>query len=198
MKHTRRKGGGDLATNPYFNSQEWLGTHNEQRAYSLVNVYQCVYWGFQRFQEDCEKRVVKFKNEIKDFELEKPMFNRYGFPNAAEFYPTTNFSKTTKASEARLGDIICYGVNWGSGCGHVRIIEDMDDEYFYCSGANEKGNKCVSFGIKVKKEDGDGDYGTNLMGYIHNDLLDVEEKINYEKKFNSLLADIKKVVEKYE
>ena len=64
---------------------------------------------------------------------------------------------------------MCYGCSWGGGYGHVRIIEAIDDNYFYCSGGNEDGNGLIKYNIKISKQNGGSANG--LMGYIHNPFL---------------------------
>ena len=40
----------------------------------------------------------------------------------------------------RKGCVTCHnGANLGGGYGHVRVVEKIDDNYFYCSGGNEDG-----------------------------------------------------------
>ena len=126
--------------------------------------------------------------------------SRSGYGNAIEWWNDTAWKKTTKQSEAKLGDIIVYGAGWGNGNGHVRIIEKMDKDYFYCSGGNEESGKAQFF-IRVKRIDGSGDDLTGLVGYIHNPFLTDNEPVlkadepDYKQMYFDLLGSLKSLVE---
>lgn len=199
MRHTPRIGGGDLKTNPYYNDPKWcweLGCKARG-----VN-YQCTEFVFQRAQEDCEKRIVYFASgyETKDI-CPKPLFNQSGYHSAYLWYKDAIWPKTTKGSEARVGDIVTYGTGWGKGQGHVRYIERIEGNYMYLSGGNENYQGGGTFNIKQIIADGGGEDATGLQGYIHNALLDDNADLfinkDVEPDYKELYFALKKKVDAF-
>lgn len=200
-KFVQRAGGADLNTNPYFNSATFVGAGGY---YKGNNYYECVNYAMGRTCELAEEKCTYYdRNGLfeKRSDCRIP-FNksRSGYGNAIEWWNDTAWPKTTKENEAKLGDIIVYGKEWGNGHGHVRIIEKMDNDYFYCSGGNEESGKAQFF-IRVKRIDGSGDSLTGLVGYIHNPFLTENETIlnenepNYKQMYFDLLNGLKTLVE---
>lgn len=178
VKFVRRYILGNVPNNPYFNEKTFVGFDGY---YKNNPYYQCANWYAGRTCEIAERKCFwyKFKEHDERLENESPsdceipaFLVRSGYPTSCEIYKLTNWPKTTKQSEARLGDAVCYGTDWGKGYGHVRIIEAMDDKFFYCSGGNEDCKGTVKFDIKIKREDGGGECATGLMGFVHNPFLE--------------------------
>lgn len=198
-KFTRRVGGADLMTNPYYNDSKYCGVI----PYTSNTIKQCAWWCICRTGEIAEELVTYYNNISTKDQCRKPIFKRSGYGNAKEWWNDTLWEKTTRHDEARLGDIIVYGKGWGGGYGHVRIIEFIDENYFYCSGGNEDGKGTIKYNIKVARKNGNGD--TDLIGFIHNPFLDenndpteskeeVDYKTLYEKE-KSKLDRIKAILE---
>ena len=158
---------GNIPTNEYYNKGIYCGKY----PYSSPVKKECSLYAICRTAEISEEPITAYKNISSRNNIRKPIFTRDGYGNAIEWWGDTLWEKTTKQAEARLGDIIVYGIGWGNGYGHVRIIEDMDDNYFYCSGGNEDNKGTYKFNIKVNRVDGSGDNLTGLVGYIHNPFI---------------------------
>ena len=200
-KFMQRAGGADLNINPYYNSATFVGAGGY---YKGNNNYECVNYAIGRTCELAEEKCTYYdRNGLSEKRSDcRIPFNRSrsGYGNAIEWWNDTAWEKTTKQSEAKLGDIIVYGAGWGNGNGHVRIIEKMDKDYFYCSGGNEETGKAQFF-IRVKRIDGSGDDLTGLVGYIHNPFLTDNEPVlnenepDYKKMYFDLLGGLKSLVE---
>lgn len=174
---------GNIPTNDFYNKSIYCGKYPYNSGYKR----QCSLYAICRTAEISEEPITAYKDISSRNNIRKPIFTRNGYGDAIEWWGDTLWEKTTKHSEARLGDIIVYGNGWGNGCGHVRIIEDMDDNYFYCSGGNEDNKGTYKFNIKVARQDGSGDTLNGLVGYIHNPFitdskLDTDYKSLYEKE----------------
>ena len=170
---TRRAGSADFNTNPYYNDPKYCGIY----PFKSMKVIQCALYAICRTGEIAETPVTAYKNISKRADILKPIFTRNGYGDAIEWWNDTLWEKTTSHKEAKLGDIIVYGSGWGGWntaanryYGHVRVIEAMDDNYFYCSGGNESNGKCA-FNIKVPRKDGSGDKLSGLVGFIHNPFI---------------------------
>ena len=162
---TRRVGGADLKSNIYYNEPIYCGKY----PFATTKLIQCALWAICRTGEISEQPITAYNGISNRTDILKPIFSRNGYGNAKEWWNDTLWEKTTKADEVKLGDIVCYGSAWGGGYGHVRIIEAIDDNYFYCSGGNEDGNGLIKYNIKIAKQNGGSANG--LMGYIHNPFL---------------------------
>lgn len=180
-KFTRRQGGADLKTNSYYNDPKYCGIY--PFATSFV---QCALWAICRSGEIAEVPITAYNGISNRTDILKPIFKRNGYGNAKEWWGDTLWEKTTKADEVRPGDIVCYGSSWGGGYGHVRIVEKIDDNYFYCSGGNEDGKgslNSIKYNIKIAKLNGGS--LTGLMGYIHNPFITTNEvdEVNYKELY---------------
>lgn len=189
-KYIERIGGADLSSNPYYQNVKWIG--NPANRYG-TSYYQCTYWGYQRTQEIAEIRCTYLTGvgETRDI-CPKPMFKGSGFANAKDWYKNAIWDKTTKASEVRVGDIVCYGSSWGGGAGHVRIVERIEGNYMILSGANENYKGGVKFGIRVPITEGGGENASGLQGYIHNPFITFDEKPqedSYKAKYEALRTE---------
>ena len=186
-KFTRRNGGADLTTNFYYNDPKYCGIY----PISSVSIIQCALYAICRTGEIAETPVTAYNNISNRSSILKPIFTRNGYGDAIEWWNDTLWEKTTNHKEAKLGDIIVYGSGWGGWnatknryYGHVRIIEAMDDNYFYCSGGNESNGKCA-FNIKVARKNGSGNSLSGLVGYIHNPFITTNEvdEVDYKELY---------------
>ena len=181
-KFTRRQGGADLKTNSYYNDPKYCGIYPFATSY-----IDCVLWAICRSGEIAEVPVTAYtsSNISKRKDIMKPIFTRNGYGHAKEWWNDTIWDKTIKADEVKLGDIVCYGSSWGGGYGHVRIVEKIDDNYFYCSGGNEDGKgllNSIKYNIRIAKQNGGS--STGLMGYIHNPFITYEvDKVDYRELY---------------
>lgn len=158
---------GNIPMNDYYNKSIYCGIY----PYNCGIKRECALYAICRTAEIAEEPVTAYSNISSRNNIRMPMFTRNGYGNAIQWWNDTLWPKTTKHSEAKPGDIVIYGSDWGAGNGHVRIIEAMDDDYFYCSGGNEDNEGNYFFNIKVKREDGSGDNLTGLVGFIHNPYI---------------------------
>lgn len=188
-KFTRRNGGADFKTNPYYNDPKYCGKY----PFKSLNVIQCALYAICRTGEIAETPVTAYNNISNRNDILKPIFTRNGYGDAIEWWNDTLWPKTTNHNEAKLGDIIVYGSGWGGWnssknryYGHVRIIEAMDNSYFYCSGGRETDTGKCAFNIKVPRQNGSGDKLSGLVGYIHNPFIttnNVTDKIDYKELY---------------
>lgn len=186
-EHIRRIGGADLDNNPYYNKDKFVG---KGIRYKNNKNFQCIMGYVARACEVAEAKITYYTSLGEtEKDCKYPLCkNRAGYGNAVELWNDTAWDKTTNPNQARLGDGIVYGKNWGNGFGHIRTIEAIYDDYFICSGANEDGKGNFKFDIKVPKQVGSGDKLVNLVGYVHNPFItnQIENKVDYEKLYKEL------------
>lgn len=190
---------GNIPTNEYYNKNIYCGIY----PYNTPYLKDCTLYAICRSAEISEKQITAYNNISKREDIENPIFVRNGYGNAIEWWNDTIWDKTIKQSEARLGDIIIYGTGWGYSkaenryYGHVRVIEAMDNNYFYCSGGNEDGKGSYRFNIKIPRVNGTGDALSGLIGYIHNPNITTEEEVDYKSLYeeeHNKVIQIKQIV----
>lgn len=182
---TRRVGGADLKTNPYYNDPKYCGIYPFATSY-----IDCVLWAICRSGEIAEQPITAYNGISNRSDILKPIFKRNGYGHAKYWWDDAIWEKTIKADEVKLGDIVCYGSSWGGGYGHVRIVEAIDDNFFYCSGANEDGKgslNSIRYNIKIAKLNGGS--STGLMGYIHNPFISSSQDISESEYKNLYLKE---------
>lgn len=191
---------GDIPNNPYYNERKYCGTTGY---YKGNKHYQCVNGCVARSSEIAETNMLNLKktDTLPEIKVDNPMFTRYGYGNAIEWWNTITWDRTTKADEVRLGDVVMYGKGYGwdkatqKYCGHVRVIEAIEDDCFICSGANEDGKGNFLFNVKIPKQDGSGDMLEGLIGYAHNPYITNSEKpkVDYKKLYLEAQAKLDKI-----
>lgn len=191
----------DFETNEYYNKLEFVGETGYYKG--RQRFYQCVNLAAGRAAEIAETFICYFKHGfVKKEDIKYPMFNRYGYGTAINWWKDTLWPKTTKASEVRVGDIVVYGQGWGFNKetkqydGHVRVVERISDNILYLAGANEDGKGQIKYGIVQVKADGSGDKLTGLIGYIHNPYITREEKPKEEVDYKKLYIEAKTKLDK--
>lgn len=187
-KFVRRTILGDIPRNDYYNLPTFVGSGGY---YNGNNNYQCVNYAVGRGSEIAEAKIVYFPSQGDTKEsCVYPAFKRVGYGNAAEMWNDTLWRKTIYADEVKRGDWVIYGSGWGYGCGHIRVVEDIEDNCFVCSGGNEDGNHSCKFNIRINKLNGGGDGATGLVGYIHNPYI-TDEEVPKEPDYKALYLEAK-------
>lgn len=131
--------------------------------------YQCVNYAIGRSTELSNKAITYYSGISKKEDIEKPLMNRSGYGNAIDWLNDTLWEKGT---EPKLGAIMVYGSNYGSGLGHVRIVEKIEGNKLFISGANE--NKSMAFKwINIPSITSNG-----FLGYIYNPYVKEESMEN--------------------
>lgn len=186
----RRVGFADKYTNPYYNEPQYVGKTGG--VISCGGDYECVNFCIGRSCELAETEICYWSWAKHKDEILYPIFNRSGYGNAIEFV-YTNWDKTTKGAEVRLGDILIYGTSWGYGEGHVRVVEAIDNDYLILSGGNEDGKGEVKFDIRQKIVDTNPN-GTGLLYYVHNPYLTFNQSqvSEEENEYKKLYEDLRK------
>lgn len=174
----------NMLTSDFYNGQKYVGKGGY---YKGNKNYQCVNYAVARTCEIAGVPVCYFSkidNPTTKEQIEKPMFNRSGYGNAISWLKDTLWEK---GSEPKLGAVMVYGSAYGNGYGHVRVVEKIEDDKLFISGANE--NKQMAF----KWIDKPQITATGFLGYIYNpyakedkmSLLKFKlDKDNYEYKWS--------------
>ena len=196
-KFVRRTILGNIPTNEYYNKNIYCGKY----PYNTPYIRDCTLYAITRSAEIAEEQITAYDKYSNRSDVRMPMFTRNGYGDAIEWWNDTLWNKTIKHSEAKLGDIIVYGTGWGYSAsknkyyGHVRVIEAMDDNYFYCSGGNEDNKGTYKFNIKVPRSDGSGDALSGLVGFIHNPYITDTEEVDYKALYEAEHEKVLKIKE---
>lgn len=166
----------------YYNNKKYCGSGGYFNG-RYKNGYQCVNYAVSRSCEIAGKPVCYYNGTSEKKDIEKPMFNRYGYGNAVDWLKDTLWEHGTTP---KVGAIMVYGKAYGSGYGHVRVIEDIVDGKIVYSGANE--SNLMAF----KTLDIPTITTTGFLGYIYNPYVDstdsslikIEKDSNYEYKWS--------------
>lgn len=149
----------NISTDPYFNEARYVGKGGYYRGNSS---YQCVNYAIGRTCEISGKAVCYYSGISTKSQIEKPMMNRSGYGNAINWWNDTLWQK---GSEPRLGAVMVYGKNYGGGYGHVRVVEKIDGDKIYYSGANESNRMAFAWINKPSITSG------GFLGYIYNPFV---------------------------
>lgn len=164
----------DMLTSVFYNGQKYVGKGGY---YKGNKNYQCVNFAIGRTCEIAGVPVCYYSGISTKEQIKSPMFNRSGYGNAVSWLKDTLWEKGT---EARVGAIMVYGSDYGNGYGHVRIVEKIEGNKLFISGANE--NKKMAF----KWIDKPNITPTGFMGYIYNPFVKDDEqfiKIKKDEKY---------------
>lgn len=164
----------DMLTSAFYNEQKYVGKGGY---YKGNKNYQCVNFAIGRTCEIAGVPVCYYSGISTKEQIEKPLMNRSGYGNAVSWLKDTLWEKGT---EARVGAIMVYGSDYGNGYGHVRIVEKIEGNKLFISGANE--NKKMAF----KWIDKPQITPTGFMGYIYNPFVKDDEqfiKIKKDEKY---------------
>lgn len=144
--------------------------------------YQCVNFAVGETCRLSNREVCYYNGISTKSDIEKPMFNRNGYGNAINWLKDTLWEK---GDTPKLGAVMVYGSNYGSGLGHVRVVEKIDGNKLFIAGANE--NKQMAFKWIDKPTISEN----NFLGYIYNpfvenemDLIRITKDPNYEYKWS--------------
>ena len=149
----------DMTTNPFYNQPIYVGKGGY---YKNNKNYQCVNYAIGRTTELANKAVCYFDGYSKRADIEKPMFNRSGYGDAVHWLRDTLWKIGTTP---KVGAVMVYGASYGSGYGHVRVVEKIDGNRLFISGGNE--NKAMAFKwINIPSIT-----STGFMGYIYNPYI---------------------------
>lgn len=146
----------------YYNKAKYCGKTGYFNG-RYKNGYQCVNYAVSRSCELAGKPVCYYSGISTKDQIEKPMFNRSGYGNAVTWLADTLWETGT---EPKLGAIMVYGSSYGSGYGHVRVVEAINGNTITYSGANE--SKLMAFKNLVKPTISK----TGFLGYIYNPYVD--------------------------
>lgn len=147
-----------MYTSEYYNLAKYCGKTGYFNG-RYKNGYQCVNYAVARACEIAQKAVCYYSGISTKDQIEKPMFNRYGYGNAVEWLNTTLWEH---GDTPKIGAIMVYGKAYGGGYGHVRVVEDIVDGKIVYSGANESNDiafKTISIPTVST---------TGFLGYIYN------------------------------
>lgn len=165
----------DMNTSEFYNDKKYVG----RNCYYKGNQnYQCTYYANARSSEIAGKPITYWSGTSEKKDIEKPLFNRYGLGNAKDWLSQTNWEV---GSEPKVGAIMVYGSSWGSGLGHVRIVEEINGDQITYSGGNE--NKKMAFKTITKPSI----TSTGFLGYIYNPYL--TQKKDYETLYNEVCKE---------
>lgn len=151
-----------MYTDDYYNKAKYCGKTGYFNG-RYKNGYQCVNYAVSRSCELAGKPVCYYSGISTKDQIEKPMFNRSGYGNAVTWLTDTLWETGT---EPKLGAIMVYGSSYGSGYGHVRVVEAINGNTITYSGANE--SKLMAFKNLVKPTISK----TGFLGYIYNPYVD--------------------------
>lgn len=147
-----------MYTSDYYNDKKYCGSGGYFNG-RYKNGYQCVNYAISRTCEIAKKAVCYYNGISTKSDIEKPMFNRYGYGNAVEWLKDTLWEK---GSEPKVGAIMVYGKSYGNGYGHVRVVEEIKDNKIVYSAGNE--SNLMAF----KTIDIPTITTTGFLGYIYN------------------------------
>lgn len=183
IKRTSLTSPSDMNTSKFFNDKIYVGKNSY---YKGNKNYQCVMYANARSSEIAGKPITYWTGISAKKDIEKPLFNRYGFGNAATWIKDTNWEVGTVP---KAGAIMVYGTSWGSGYGHVRIVEEVRGNKLLISGGREVGNNCAFKEIDIPQIT-----STGFMGYIYNPYVKEESK-SVKSELLDLIKQLTKVVE---
>ena len=171
-----------MYTSEYYNNKKYCGSTGYFNG-RYKNGYQCVNYAVSRSCEIAQRPCCYYSGTSEKKDIEKPMFNRYGYGNAVEWLNDTLWEKGTTP---KVGAIMVYGKAYGNGYGHVRVIEDIVDGKIVYSGANE------SNAMAFKTLSIPSITTTGFLGYIYNPYVDttdsslikIEKDSNYDYKWS--------------
>lgn len=144
----------------YYNDSKYAGRKPFSTYYGVD--YQCVDYAVQRSCEIAGKAVCYYSGISTKDQIEKPLMNRSGYGNAIEWINDTLWEK---GKTPKLGAIIVYGSSYGSGLGHVRVVEGINGNTITYSAANENGK--MAFGT-INTPTWSSWSSTSFQGYIYN------------------------------
>ena len=171
-----------MYTSEYYNNKKYCGSTGYFNG-RYKNGYQCVNYAVSRSCEIAQRPCCYYSGTSEKKDIEKPMFNRYGYGNAVDWLKDTLWEKGTTP---KIGAIMVYGKAYGNGYGHVRVIEDIVDGKIVYSGANE------SNAMAFKTLSIPSITTTGFLGYIYNPYVDssdsslikIEKDSNYDYKWS--------------
>ncbi len=147
-----------MYTSEYYNQAKYCGKTGYFNGRYKAG-YQCVNYAVSRSCEIAGKPVCYYSGISTKDQIEKPMFNRSGYGNAVEWLKDTLWETGT---EPKVGAIMVYGKSYGSGYGHVRVVEGINGDTITYSGANESND--MAFKTLTKPSIS----SNGFMGYIYN------------------------------
>lgn len=169
----------DMNTSEFYNDAKYVG---KNCFYKGNSNYQCTYYANARSSELAGKPITYWSGTSTKEQIEKPLFNRYGFDNAKDWLNQTNWETGT---EAKIGAIMVYGSSWGSGLGHVRIVEAISGNKITYSAGNE--SKQMAFKTISKPTIS----ANGFLGYIYNPYvtetsqrIEIKKEDGYEYKWS--------------
>lgn len=162
IKRTSITSPSSMYTDDYYNKAKYCGKTGYFNG-RYKNGYQCVNYAVSRSCELAGKPVCYYSGISTKDQIEKPMFNRSGYGNAVTWLTDTLWETGT---EPKVGAIMVYGSSYGSGYGHVRVVEAINGNTITYSGANE--SKLMAFKNLVKPTISK----TGFLGYIYNPYVD--------------------------
>ncbi len=171
-----------MYTSEYYNNKKYCGSTGYFNG-RYKNGYQCVNYAVSRTCEIANRAVCYYSGTSEKKDIDKPMFNRYGYGNAVDWLKDTLWEKGT---EPKVGAIMVYGKAYGNGYGHVRVVEAINGNTITYSGANES-NLMAFKTLTVPTIT-----STGFLGYIYNpyvdssdsNLIKIEKDSNYDYKWS--------------
>ena len=164
----------NMLSSPFYNEAKYVGKGGFYKGNSN---YQCVNYAIGRTCEIANREVCYYNGISTKDQIEKPLMNRSGYGNAKNWLNDTLWEK---GSEARIGAIMVYGKNWGSGLGHVRVVEKIEDDKIFYSAGNESGEMAFKW-ISKPTITANGFLGYIYNPYVsHNNLIKIEQDENYD------------------
>lgn len=155
----------DMLTSAYYNEAKFVGKGGY---YKGNKNYQCVNYAMGRTCELAKVPVTWYEGISTRDQIDRPMFNadRSGYGHAITWWDRTIWEK---GSIPKIGSVMVYGSSYGSGCGHVRVVEKIENNKLFISGGNESGKMAFKW-IDIPKVT-----STGFLGYIYNPYVEEED-----------------------